>query len=243
MKTSEAVADLFAALAKSQAEMHNPGFDRDNPHFKSKYSSLAAVRDAIVPQLAKHGIAVLQEPTLGQGGVSCITRLVHQSGQWLETEPYFVPTDKMSAQGVASATTYARRIALQSLLVVAGDRDEDDDDGNAAEAAYHRQQHPPAQRSQSAGHGHTPPSAPAANGHKNGNGEPHLPTGPTNLLGIAEAEKVVTVIRQSATQETLEAIPDQHIKGKQWQQSALNYIRKEYSLRQQQLNEGIEIPY
>ncbi len=53
--------DNFAkAFIKAQAEMVNASKDSTNPHFKSKYADLTAVRDACVPFLNKHGIAVLQ---------------------------------------------------------------------------------------------------------------------------------------------------------------------------------------
>jgi len=51
---------LYQALSAAQAEMRNPTFDKVNPHFKSKFASLAAVRDAVVPVLARHGIAMTQ---------------------------------------------------------------------------------------------------------------------------------------------------------------------------------------
>lgn len=49
-------AQLFEALAAAQAEMKNPPLDAVNPHFRARFSSLPAVRDAVVPVLAKHEI-------------------------------------------------------------------------------------------------------------------------------------------------------------------------------------------
>src|SRR6185503_5817578 len=57
------VNEIAAALAAAQAEMQNPGFDSTNPHFKSKFASLAAVRKSVVPVFAKHGISVTQALT------------------------------------------------------------------------------------------------------------------------------------------------------------------------------------
>lgn len=148
MRQSESINEIATALGKAQREMMNPGFDKVNPHFKSKYASLAAVRDSIVNALSKQGIAVLQEAVLVDNGINCETRLFHSSGQWIACEPYRIPVDKGNAQGVASATTYARRISLQSFLVISAD--DDDDGGHAANSP------PPAQRQ------HVEPSKPAA---------------------------------------------------------------------------------
>jgi hypothetical protein len=126
----EPANELAAALAKAQAEMVNPAFDSTNPHFKSKFASLAAVRNAVIPVLAKHGIACVQDiHTDIAGTVSCTTTLIHASGQRATFGPLTLPVTKVDAQGFGSAATYARRYSLMAIAGVVGD---DDDDGNAA---------------------------------------------------------------------------------------------------------------
>jgi hypothetical protein len=120
---------ISAALAKAQAEMSNPGFDSTNPHFKNKFASLAAVRNAVVPVLAKHGIAMSQDLGSTDGTVICTTILMHGSGQRLVFGPLTLPVSKNDAQGFGSAATYARRYSLMAVAGVVGD---DDDDANAA---------------------------------------------------------------------------------------------------------------
>ena len=120
---------ISAALAKAQAEMSNPGFDSTNPHFRNKFASLAAVRNAVVPVLAKNGIAMSQNLSSVEGGVACETLLMHASGQRLRFGPLVLPVSKNDAQGFGSAATYARRYSLMAVAGVVGD---DDDDANAA---------------------------------------------------------------------------------------------------------------
>jgi ERF superfamily len=120
--------ELAASLAKAQTEMSNPAFDSSNPHFRSKFASLAAVRNAVVPALAKHGVFVTQELTRTDKGVACAVILMHSSGSF-RYAPFEMPITKDDAQGVASASTYARRYTLQAIACVVGDHD---DDGNAA---------------------------------------------------------------------------------------------------------------
>lgn len=128
MQKSESINELAAALAKAQLEMKNPTLDTVNPYFKSKYASLANVRDTVTPVLAKHGLSVLQLLGKAEGGVSCETVLIHASGQWL-SETLYMPSQKQDAQGYGSACTYARRYALMAICGVVGD---EDDDANAS---------------------------------------------------------------------------------------------------------------
>ena len=120
---------LNKALVEARKEIHNPAFDSTNPHFKSKFASLKAVIAAIVPVMAKHGIAVVQDLVTMDGGVGCYTYLLHESGEEKRFGPFVVYPTKNDPQGQASASTYARRYGLQAVGNVVGDVD---DDGNAA---------------------------------------------------------------------------------------------------------------
>ena len=129
MKRSENCADISAALAAAQAEMKNPSFDSTNPHFRNKFASLAAIRNAVVPVFSKHGLSVVQDLTSTETHVGCITSIHHTSGQWFEFGPLWMPVTKPDAQGFGSASTYCKRYALQSVAAIVGD---EDDDGNEA---------------------------------------------------------------------------------------------------------------
>ena len=120
---------IAKALAAAQAEMRNPAFDSSNPHYRSNFASLASVRNAVVPILAKNGISVLQDLQTVEKGVACYTHLIHESGQSIVLGPLVIPASKLDAQGFAAAGTYAKRLSLQAAVCVVGD---DDDDGNAA---------------------------------------------------------------------------------------------------------------
>jgi len=131
MKRSEQCDAISKALAAAQAEMKNPAFDSTNPHFRNKFASLAAIRNAVVPVFAKHGLSVMQELTSAEDGVACLTVVQHESGQWLEFGPLVMPVSKSDAQGYGSASTYCKRYSLQSVAAIVGD---EDDDGNEAAA-------------------------------------------------------------------------------------------------------------
>ena len=128
VRRSDTIAKLTAALTKAACELKNPPKDSVNPFFNCRYADLATVRDAVLPVLARHDLAVLQLPCELDNAAALTTLLMHVSGEWVET------TIKLRAvrndpQGVGSALTYARRYALQAIAGVAA---EDDDDGNTA---------------------------------------------------------------------------------------------------------------
>ena len=141
LPAAQGTCQIAAALCRAQLEMQNPSFDMVNPHFKNKYASLAAVRDAVIPVLAKHGISLVQELVSADGQVGVNTHLYHTSGQTLHFGPLFLPVTKQDAQGYGSASTYARRFALMSVAGVVGEPD--DDANNAANKPADGQPLPP----------------------------------------------------------------------------------------------------
>lgn len=138
MKTSESVKEISGALSKAQARMKGAEKDADNPYFGSSYATLASVWDACREAITSNGLSVVQG-TEGDGDlVKVVTRLMHTSGEWIESEisvrPMKMKVDKndpekhITPQSVGSALTYARRYALAAMVGVAPE----DDDGNAA---------------------------------------------------------------------------------------------------------------
>lgn len=128
IRQSAEINELCKALAAATADFLPVHKDSENPYFKSKYADLATVIAATRGPLAKHGLSVLQFPQVLISRALVVTRVVHSSGQWIESG-LELPASKPDAQGLGSAITYARRYALQSMLNIAA---ETDDDGNAA---------------------------------------------------------------------------------------------------------------
>ena len=116
MKQSESITELATALCSAQAEMGGAVKDSNNPFFKSNYADLTSVIKVIKEPFAKHGLSFVQLPvtSVGGNGIGVATMLMHDSGQWIQSE-YLLPMDKVTPQGAGSAITYARRYALQAL--------------------------------------------------------------------------------------------------------------------------------
>jgi len=124
----EPVNELMAALAAAQGEMSNAAMDGKNPHFNSRYATLAAIRDATIPHLAKHGLSIHQVTKMNGNGMLLATRLGHSSGQMIESVYPIPVSDKPHIMG--SAITYARRYSWAAITGIAA---EEDDDANAAQ--------------------------------------------------------------------------------------------------------------
>jgi hypothetical protein len=104
--------------------------DGNNPHFKSKYATLQSIAETAKPILQKHGLAICQTFETACDGVSIITSLVHESGEYITGSLFLKPT-KNDPQGYGSAITYGRRYAMAAILGIVAD---EDDDANAASA-------------------------------------------------------------------------------------------------------------
>lgn len=140
MKKSEIIVELAKALALAQKKINVVVSDSKNPHFRSNYASLAAVRECVIPPLNEHGLSVAQLPgevvvreqdayaTLG-------TVLVHSSGEWISSE-CSCKLQKNDPQGYGSAITYLRRYSLAALVGLA----QDDDDGESHRQAPAKKQ-------------------------------------------------------------------------------------------------------
>lgn len=120
--------NIAKALVEAQKEMGNAVKGSSNPFFRSRYADLNSIREAVMPVLNAHGIAVLQ-PIVNVDGKNFVkTVLLHESGETLESFTEIVYSKINDAQAQGSGITYSRRYGLQSMVCVGAD----DDDGNAA---------------------------------------------------------------------------------------------------------------
>lgn len=136
---SEQIDKLAEALSQAQAEIEDPhkGKTAKAGSYSYNYADIADVLKVVRKALSKHHIAVTQ-PTMFDGEVLVVrTRLMHKSGQYIESD-YPVCSATGDHQKMGAAMTYARRYALCSLVGVAAD--EDTDAQNAEKAAAPRKQ-------------------------------------------------------------------------------------------------------
>jgi len=123
--------NIFEALNAAQTNMGKVLKKSENPHFRSSYADLADVMSVALPALTAEGICLWHKMDTSGETMLMVTTLTHGSS---ETEiscgvPLIVSKNDM--QGMKSATTYAKRIGVESLTGIAPE----DDDGNAAAKA------------------------------------------------------------------------------------------------------------
>jgi hypothetical protein len=187
---SENVDKLAEALSQAQGQMKHAVKDRENPFFKSQYATLSAVWDACRKPLSDNGLAVVQSTDIIDGQMVLISRLIHSSGQWIDS---YIPlsAEKPNPQSFGSALTYYRRYSLAAIVGIAPD---DDDDGNSAEQVTSRKAPRPVKPTKSA----------------NGNGKYRFPS--------SAAEKFWNTVQQNTDEyynspsHLLQVITD----GKRW---------------------------
>ena len=106
--------------------------DAQNPHFRSRYSSLNEVLGKVKEPLSTLGILILQRPTgVGVEGAEqgLITELIDTEDDTKVSGfvPFVGATDM---QKLGGAISYARRYSLVTLLGL----EDEDDDGNSVSA-------------------------------------------------------------------------------------------------------------
>jgi len=122
---------LAEALVKAQGELENvqrSGVAKITEGRNHRYATLGDGLAVVRPVLSKHGLAITHQTRILNDGMVLLARLIHVSGEWLESEWPLGPLNMMPKER-GSALTYARRYTLFSLVGIAG---EDDDDGEAA---------------------------------------------------------------------------------------------------------------
>lgn len=132
---SENINELAPALSLAQGSI--PALEK-NKRVKIKtksgyeytygYADLAEVRRVVSAPLKENGLSILFR-TIWVGNIpTCLEgKIIHSSGQWMSTLiPLLIKQGDNPIQEFGSASTYARRYGICSLLNLSA---EDDDDG------------------------------------------------------------------------------------------------------------------
>ena len=126
IEIKQPLANLATALSKAQAMMTGAKKDKHNAFFKSQYSTLSSILDAIRDPFAVNGLSVTQTMEVLPTGLQMLcTRLLHNSGEYIDSK-MLLPTES-NPQKMGSLITYLRKY---SLMAIAGVASEEDDDGN-----------------------------------------------------------------------------------------------------------------
>jgi hypothetical protein len=119
--------NLSQALVKFQSQLKPVSKDSENPFFKSRYADLSNILQAVLPILTANGLAVIQPMKVTEAGFTVlITRLIHESGEFIESE--MILPNHADPQKYGALISYYKRYQIQALL---GINTETDDDANS----------------------------------------------------------------------------------------------------------------
>jgi hypothetical protein len=126
--TSPTIGKLIKALSQAQGEFTPVVKDSQGQY--GAFASMAAMRKATVPALAKHSLAVTMECADTDDHPYLVCVLAHESDEWISST---FRLERISDPQKRSAyLTYMKRAAYSAILCLAS---EDDDDGETAVAA------------------------------------------------------------------------------------------------------------
>ena len=153
MRESADIAQIAPALVRAQGAMENPPRNRSVQvrtqagSYTFRYATLDKITDMIRHALVENGLCLLQPIVGTERGPALVTRLLHESGQWLECE-VLLPALGNNPQAFGSAVTYVRRYSVCALLNIAAD---EDDDANRAAGNHYADAAPAAARAAAKG--------------------------------------------------------------------------------------------
>lgn len=126
MKTSESIKEIATAL-KAFQEVAKNAF-KEKSGYNYKYAPIDVILKENRPLMAKYGLCHIQSQTFIDGLVCISTRIMHESGEWIETtsqSPFAQLKGMNDYQSIGSGITYLRRYSLSAALGIASDEDAD----------------------------------------------------------------------------------------------------------------------
>lgn len=124
-------AALVSAWGKIETPKHNTSVKvttKSGGTYEFSYTDLDGIFEAIKEVYKENKIAVLQnaftERIDGVAYVSVETMLLHESGEWVKSEPLRAPAAQ-SMQDLGGQITYMKRYSLSAMLGIATEKDDD----------------------------------------------------------------------------------------------------------------------
>lgn len=134
MKMSDEHTSIVKALIKVQSSLDPIKKDKANEFASSKYATLDAILEVVLPILSTNEIFMTQEPKTeiqenGSVYIGVTTTLFHSSGEFLEYETLWFQLEKGAkmnmAQSSGSVITYIKRYSISAVLGISTDEDRD----------------------------------------------------------------------------------------------------------------------
>jgi len=122
MKTSEQTSEIYPAIFAMQKALTPIERNKEvkTGKYSFKYAPLDAVMDKLKPLFAENGLGFIQAVDRDV----LTTRLIHTSGQWVESETH-LNREHANMQGFGGEVTFKRRYAISALVGLVSDDDND----------------------------------------------------------------------------------------------------------------------
>jgi hypothetical protein len=122
-----ALAKALLAFQKEAPDLHKDSKavvpTKSGGKYEYRYLGLDGAMEKIRPLLTKHGLVLIQLPTVLDGKPALRTKLMHESGE--AEEDTMLVLGAADPQGQGSALTYARRYSIMAVLGLVADEDDD----------------------------------------------------------------------------------------------------------------------
>ena len=213
MRESADITKIAPSLVRAQAALENPPRNRSVQvrtqagTYTFRYATLDKITEMTRRALAENGLCVLQPIVSTEKGPALVTRLLHESGQWMECEILMPPLGN-NPQAFGSAVTYLRRYSISSMLNISAD---EDDDANRAASNHVADLTPRRERTRS---GDAPASArardeerdaaPRSGASADGRASRGAPWGDAGSAGAGEADPTRALVNRARVAEGVE---------------------------------------
>src|SRR5882672_3527422 len=114
MEQDKSKLEFLKAFCKLQSAIEPVKTDSTNPHFHSKYASLAGVNQAVMKMVNEYGFMIIQGGEAIDGKPYLRTDLCHVGGHAVSYQYPLTVSD--NPQHVSSSCTYAARVSICRLL-------------------------------------------------------------------------------------------------------------------------------
>lgn len=118
IRWSDSIVEFAKALPKAQSEIQALEADATNKHLSKDYASLGAVLQACLDAYNANGFSIMQIPTTHGDIARITTRILHESGEWMEND-LDIRAENQTAQKIGTAQTYGKRYSLASICGLA----------------------------------------------------------------------------------------------------------------------------
>src|SRR5699024_10152810 len=135
MNKSESITKIAPALVKSWGELENPKHNssvkvqtKKGGSYTFDYTDLKGIFDEAKRVFKENGISIMQNSYTEESEkgllISVETMLLHNSGEWMKSNPLKMPANP-NIQDMGGQVTYMKRYSLSAMLGIATEKDDD----------------------------------------------------------------------------------------------------------------------